>query len=322
MTLREKFVFPAILVYRVYMYIRGLRFLKKLIAEKHDDEIYLGIHYSIGDALYGLSNLKSLRERYPEKKIVVISSEHRMEILSAFDCIDRLVLLKAEDFKKLQHFLFFRILAFIGFRYGIINAYIAPYYSVYKKVSFDDNRKAVNLFRKILGLQQDSPVTYHNINRITVNSIENFEQIKDRTVIINPYSVSIKTTMSIYETFCDELIRRGYTVFTNTVGEQEAVKGSLPLKCSIQELYSIACDIPLVVSVRSGVLDLMIPSGVSMFVVYDHASILMKEVYRLDGWESKCRIQEVIVDSDEDIVSLPVKFSAFLDELKAEGRLS
>ena len=114
----------------------------------------------------------------------------------------------------------------------------------------------------------------------------------------------------------------GYVVFTNVVGQQEAVKGSHELRCSIYELYSIACQISLIVSVRSGIIDLLIPSGISMFVLYDTSDNFMREAYRLDGWNSECKIHEAFIDTPDDIKSIPEKFSVFLDELKQEGRIS
>lgn len=303
-----------------YKYLCGKYALKRIIQDKKDNDIYLAAYHSLGDTLYALSVIKAIHEKYPDKKIVVAGNGRFEEIFSSINNIDKLILFKGKKLRQLHSILSFPSLVEESSKHGIINMHVSKYYEQYRRILND--RRAMNIYRKIFDLPENAPITYHLMKTIPVSSIENFDAIKSRTVIINPYSISMPCTMTIYESMCDELVRRGFKVFTNVVGSQQALKGSEPLRCSIQELYSIACNIPLVVSIRSGILDLMIPSGISMFVVYDHTSDFMKETYRLDGWESKCRIHEVIVDTDEDLTALPEKFSVFLDELTAEGRLS
>lgn len=68
-------------------------------------------------------------------------------------------------------------------------------------------------------MREDAPVTCHKLEPEKVESIANFEAVKERIVVINPYSDTMRTTMEIYEMLCEKLISRGYYVFTNVVGD-------------------------------------------------------------------------------------------------------
>lgn len=136
------------------------------------------------------------------------------------------------------------------------------------------------------------PIACHGLSRSPVQAIENFQSIKSKICIINPYSYSMKFSEGLYEKIVQKLSNLGYVVFTNVVDNQKAIEGSEPLRASLDELFSIACEIPLVVSVRSGILDFLIPSKVNMFVVYEKWKDIDNEQLDIEGDENPYSLME------------------------------
>ena len=126
-----------------------------------------------------------------------------------------------------------------------------------------------------------------------VVSIDSFKVKKGKIIVINPFSNSMGDGyIDLWEDIADSLIQKGYILYTNVVGEQKPVKGTLPLKCSIEELYVISSQIPLVISIRSGIVDFCVSSGGDFYVIYFNnseglsplVSESMKYIYRLSDW--------------------------------------
>ena len=312
-----KFYTPAF-IKEPYKYLIGKGALDDFILEKKDNEICLVLSDSVGDNVYGLAYLDALHEFYPQKKILVIGYERYRTLLESYPQIDRLILIpdKTNQGERLKGLITHPKLVERAFSQGMIIT--TPYW--HKRLRDAQNLDCLYQFRNdILSLPGEPDITYHRITKGTVSSIHDFDKIKDKVVIINPYSKSTPRTMQLYEFFCRALIERNYYVFTNVIGNQKSVRGSEPLRCSIYELYSIAYDIPLVVSVRSGILDFLVTSNVNMFAVYEIHNAVTEyhsKAYSLNSWKCGGKIEEVCIRKPSDIDSAQEKFISFLNELR------
>ena len=337
---RKKIMLPIVLLWRLMKFvvfrmplyipshISGLIVLHKLISDKQDNEIVLVIRHGMGDLLYGMSMIDGVLKKFPDKKILIIANRKYKEVIESYPANDRIIF-KLQEYtksymRKQANFMFFKGLPEKGWSKDVIDC-IPRHYQVMLGYLIDSPRFIGTIYRlrrNIFDLPDDTPIRYHGFKPDkSLISIPDFEAIKHKIVLINPYSNSMIYTKSIYEEIVGELNRRGYVVFTNVVGEQKAVEGSLPLRCDLKEIYSIACNIPLVVSVRSGFLDLLATSGVNIFAIYDRAEYSYFSC-PLHEWKSSGRVEEVVIRNWEEKVLLPEIFSRFLDELKQEGRLS
>ncbi|MBQ7594232.1 MAG: hypothetical protein IJU48_07750 [Synergistaceae bacterium] len=290
--------------------------MPKIIADKNEDDIYIIINNRIGDILYYFSCLDATLDKYPDKKFVIIGFKPYEKLLRAFqrDNRVRLKIVSDEEFYlKFFDSVIHGQLYDKAASHNILTIFLDPR-------SYKVNLPPIHNQRKVLNLPENSPITYHGLKKEPVISIPNFEANKDKIVIINPYSNSMKTTMYLHEAVCEELTRRGYLVYTNVVGTQEVVRGSLPLRCDIYEFYSIMCETPFIVSVRSGILDFAAPSGINMFVLYDNSK---GRIYApLEEWECSGKIKNVLFNTKADVKEVIEQLSQFINELKAEGRIS
>ncbi len=318
---RKKFMLPIVILWDYRNYVRARSALKKLIADKNDDEIYLVLSNGFGDPLYGLSLLDALIDKYPDKKFIIICNSAKEKIFRTF-CRDNKVILRLtspndETRKRLIHQTKYWNAAKEALSHGIFIMHLnLAWLSI-----INSNTSLMSKFREVLDIPEEAPIKYHDLKKVVITSIPDFEKNKQKIVILNPYSSTMYTRMPLYEALCDELLRRGYLVYTNVIEDQEVIRGSQPLKCDFCEFYSIVSEISLVVSIRSGILDLAVPSGVNMFVVYEYLSGF-HNLYELGAWKCTGKIKSVVVREDNDIQGILDKFSRFLDELKAEGRIS
>ena len=287
--------------------------LKKLIAEKHDDEIYIIAGRAIGDTCYELSCTQALSERWPEKKVVIVSKEKYSKMLQSYVVNDRvkLKLFSLEDIEKIKDTTLQRFLA-------RKNHIIFPFPMAWQ---FNGEDMLCRISKDAFNLPDDSPISYPTPKREPVTSIQDFATNKHRIAVVNPYSHSMSTDITLFEAVADELHQRGFTVYTNVVGNQEIVRGTLPLRCSIYELYNIACEIPIFVSIRSGICDYLSSSGINMFVIFMWTESMYR-LFTLKCWKGSGKLREIYGSEKYSAEDIRKNFQIFLDELAQEGRLS
>lgn len=171
--------------------------------------------------------------------------------------------------------------------------------------------------RRLFGLNEDAPLQYHGLKPTPVRSIPDFESTYPRIVVLNPYSSSIVLGAAgeeFFEQACDFLNSRGYVVYTNVINDQKPVKGSLALRCPLEEMLGIAEKIPLVVSLRSGILDLLVPAGTNMFVIQNKLELFIW--WNMKNWDCSGSIKQIYYEAQPgDAEMLMERFTEFLDEL-------
>lgn len=84
--------------------------------------------------------------------------------------------------------------------------------------------------------------------------------------MFNPYSNSTKSTFKICQAIADSLKDKGYILYTNVIGKQKVLKGTLPLRCSMYEFNTIAQKIKMFVSVLSGIVDTLYNTNAKVFI--------------------------------------------------------
>lgn len=300
-----------------------------LLLVKKRNQIILAPTSAIGDTLYIFSFFNSLGEwaEKKNKKILFFSSDRYKDIVETYKKPNeriKVVYLKHLGFSHLllqmiggckDHFL----LNSFSRKCGIF----APIPNIYKDFFARTYRPqgSRHQLAHILGVSL-TPVSLHNLPAVPVKSIADFEKNKDKICVLNPYSYSMYTSLPLFEKLAEELKKNGYIVYTNIVKGQKVIEGTFALDCDLRELYSISKQIPLIVSLRSGILDYLIPSDINMFVVYNRwkVSFIQDEDYFLEEWQPKGFVYEAHSNSmsDDEIVQ---KFQKFLTQIKLEDQI-
>ena len=269
-------------------------------------QILVVLNYVIGDRVYALSFWSELCNKYGKDNVRFVTSDKYKELICEcyYPEIKNTLFLK--HYGVLMLFLQCLIVnnhcSLIARKHGIINS-TASGYNKYRKNS---NLSYRIMLSEIYNLPGDI-IDYPIIKDYPICSISKLDEIKEnnKVCIINPYSNSMSCDSLYFEIIVDYLNKKGMTVYCNLVQGQKPIKGSIPLYCPIEELYSICKKIPLFISLRSGILDYLISTGIDMFVVYTNKGDLAEWIskhFSLDEWNSNGNIEEVrLIDvSDEN----------------------
>lgn len=297
-----------------------------LLWKKKKQQIIVLPANAIGDCLYIFSFLEVLNRRVLQDhlQMVIYVSDRYKKILATYPVpLNNVVYLKHLGIK---HLLLLMLSTSSLAPKSVIIAAQNDIYASYPMSYGEYIPKEIIGARNKLSYAlrvPNNPILYHNLPKLSVSAIKNFEANKERICIVNPYSSSMTFSAILYERICEILKRKGFLVYTNVCGSQKAIEGTIPLRCSIEELYSIACDIPLIVSVRSGILDFLIPSGINMFVIYetwkDKYNMVDPKVfathYSLKEWQPKGSVQEIHMDTRTDDEKILAELCSFLKKL-------
>ena len=271
--------------------------LKETIRQKREDDIIIYLTNLIGDTVYGLAYLTAIHMTYPEKRIVVVGNLKLKNLIESYQGIDKAVYIEEKkDLKKIGSFISDNHVSERAIQHWVYNS--NPFY--FKKCSDADNPDSLYQLKKhIYRLPEDSNIDYHHLySETVVSAIKNFEDLKNKIIILNPYSNSaFEATDILFRKISYYLMENGYIVYTNVVGNQKPIYGTKELRCNIEELFNIARNISAIISIRSGILDYLAPSGVNMFVIYENCSEKLKKMYHLTSWKCCGKIHEIYPDN-------------------------
>lgn len=313
-------LFPLVAVPGSYIALLYLLLVKK------KNQIIVLPTSALGDFIYVMSfiPLMEAKCRRQQQELILYASDRYKEIIEHSQIQTRTVLLKHLGVKHLL----LLMLSFSPFSPRSVKIardfnIVASIPSSYKREFAQNNIVGARLQLSNIFDVALNPIFYHKQPIQKVKAIENFEAEKRRICIINPYSYSMHPSSSLYEDICQVLIQRGFVVYTNVIGNQQCIKGTKELHCSIEELFSIAAQIPLVVSVRSGILDYLIPANVNMFVIYENWNCVCQGAtqrdiaknYSLKEWLPQGEVKELYWNKKSDKLKIFEEFCSFLDML-------
>ncbi len=275
--------------------------LKKIQEEVENSALFI-TSYALGDVIYAMAYLKIWRAQNSGKTVVLIADPKKREVIESYSDYDKVIYYeRSTSMGKgvLVHLNGSRFYSFLGRKRGIYNTIPQQIYGG------RTGRDNLDLMKEYFQIPINSEVTYPHPQKVQIKSISDFESNKDRIVIINPYSGgrTICECVDLLNRIADVLKRRGYIVFSNIVGDQEPLEGTYPLRCGLLELYSIVDMIPMMVSVRSGIMDWLISTRAKKFVVYNAKIKKGFELFALSAWgECNCKEVHMAQMNDEEIM--------------------
>ncbi len=295
----------------------GMKLIDRICERRPTGSTVVFAGPNMGDVLYMMAFVEEYRRQNPGKRIIVATiKSYARAYLPRYGGYDEVAIIShhawtrfaklGSDF-EVSRYGYSRDVKFMQ----VLRGFSEEYVSVMSR-----------LRNIVFGVGDGAPIRYHQTPPPPgVTAIENFDEVCARVVVINPYSRSMhfrKSDFPLLSSLAEKLSRRGYLVYTNTVGDQLPVKGTKELRCSLPELYAIAGKIPLVVSTRSGVLDYIVGSGVNIYAVYFGGDLNI-DAFCLRDWECSGLIREV--NSEEFLADTEHKgVLGFLDEInRAKG---
>lgn len=113
-----------------------------------------------------------------------------------------------------------------------------------------------------------------------------------RSVILSPHAKSVTNISMCYWTRIIRHFRdKGYQVYTNVAGEEEALEGTLCLEAPLSQMQSVVERAGIFIGLRSGLCDILKSAAcrkIALYpnVYYSDTRWKMAEIYHLSGWEN------------------------------------
>ena len=297
-------------IIRTYIFVFPFLLYLKLFSKKNHK--YFFFVKTIGDTCYGLSYYKYAIEKY---QCTFFFTKNNATLIK--DCYPDLcekanvIFLNRNSFwgKQLAYAILNTKMFWHFINSGIRSVFPYSYYNnsqLIGKTYFDFLKEIPYDF------VENGAICYPAVKHNKVTSIVGFENIKDKIVVINTHSSSLEgQSVLLWERMVDILIQNGYIVYSNVIKEQKEIKNTKRLECSIYELYNICMNIPLLVSIRSGILDFTIATTCKKYAIWfnydDEANEMMKILCDLHKW-SKSNVHQVYYSHDNNVIDDFLKF--------------
>ena len=114
-----------------------------------------------------------------------------------------------------------------------------------------------------------------------------------KSVILSPYAKSVTTfSDDVWKVIIQYYTSRGYKCFTNVVGDEIPLEGTLPVSPKIPELKSVVERAGKFVGIRSGLCDVIRSVNaekIALYPDYNYCDTKWKaiDIYYLDGWDNR-----------------------------------
>lgn len=264
---------------------RGINKLNRL-KEKYPGKYRILCPFpALGDVFYAMSYLPQfLKKRDVSNYIVCVVGEGSAKVvemfghenIASFSQVDMDEIIQAELFSENDDF-------FIPHndKPYVVQLYKALYV---KMIPFEIIYKC-----GVYGL----PVKTEPVKPTILKEYSHLDKIKkNQTLIISPYAKSVSNIpMSFWEKIIADYMSRGFDIYTNTVGEEEALQGTKRIEIPLDEMQSVVEYAGHFIGLRSGLCDVIKYADCKKTVVYpdrcfSETKWKMSEIFHLDGWEN------------------------------------
>lgn len=249
----------------------------------------------IGDVCYALSFLKSFKEYYHYSDITIIGRKQLGGLYELYEGgYDKQIYMGEKQILRLTYGLSF-IEKFHDWKFSnIINTFPLPRD---RRLCKFEQVNALNMTKRIIyGLPEEILPQKPHIKPV---SNDDFVKYMDsgRKIILSPYAQTVpELPLTFWEKLADCLKDKGYSVYTNVAGSQKAIRGTVPLKCSLEEILAYADAADYFIGIRSGIFDLIVSCHCKIVVLYpeyEHAIF-----FSLKAWQMNDNIYEICCAPD------------------------
>lgn len=136
--------------------------------------------------------------------------------------------------------------------------------------------------------EPDNWGTYSRIDEIPIG----------KAAILSPYAKSVTSLPEqLWKDIVVDLIEKGYTVYTNVAGDENALEGTIPISPAINEMKSVVEQAGLFIGIRSGLCDVIRTADcrkIALYPDYYYSDTKWKaiDMYAIDTFEN------IVVEED------------------------
>ena len=274
---------PSVIAQKKERLNRGLKVLKE-IKNRHDkDFILICPYYSLGDVVNALSYYPYFaKDRGVENTTVAVIGEPSAEIacMYGYDNVEKLSWVTMTELvqaalwtKDPDCYIAHNDKPYIVDLARILSAHKTNHEKIYCCGTY--------------GL----PITTKPIHPHRFFDAAALNTIKQRkSVILSPYANSVVLLDdSLWEDIAAYYVSQGYDVYTNVVGDEQPVRGTLALTAKISEMIPIVEKAGTFIGIRSGLCDVIKFANCDKYALfpdtyYSDTKWKLIDVFELDGW--------------------------------------
>ncbi|MDR2132233.1 MAG: hypothetical protein LBP30_02680 [Clostridiales Family XIII bacterium] len=263
--------------------LRGAKTLEEIRALYPSQHLVVCPNDALGDAYWAMAFLPAYREKHGIADAAVVAVGDACRQVAEMFGAEEVVTLDETRMDELV-----QALIFTRENNAIIAHHDRPYTD--KIIKWLDRRflSFIDYYRyAVYGLDKDAPPAPPT----KLSPFENRESVpQGRSVILSPYAKSVVELPSdFWERIADDCLRRGYAVYTNGIGEEQAVRGSLPLSAPISQMLAAAEHAGTFIGIRSGLCDVLFAANCRRIVVfpdccYSTTPHKVEDFFALPGW--------------------------------------
>ena len=267
----------------VYARIYSLVVMTWLIM-KNNHTLYVYMWPHIGDVCIAMSYLKAYREQKKIDSITLLIKQQNYELCNSYEnTFDNVVFFNEKQLFKLSKSRF--VIRFLKKLHISIDKHFVcttPFLFDDRLLHSEEITAGLLTKRVIYDIKGNVSPVYPKMPTIDSEAYKLFCKEKDK-VIIAPFASSANEIENgFWEELANELMLKGYSVYTNVTKDREDIKGTKRLDCSIVELLGYAENANVFISLRSGIVDLVAGCKCKKIVIYNDYKF--PELYDLTSW--------------------------------------
>lgn len=263
--------------------LRGFDTLKRIRGKYSGQHLVVCPNKALGDVYWTFAFLPAYCKKHSIKEAVaVVIGDECRQVAELFH-VEPVLLTRAEMDEFVQALLFTRE----------SNCIIAHHDRPYTDniIRYLDKRflSFIDYYRyAVYGLDKDA----EPIPPVSHLPLKNTHQlIKDKTVILSPCAKSVVQLPNLFWlNLAEEYRNKGYLVYTNITGEENPIKGTIPLSLPINQMIAAAEYAGCFIGIRSGLCDILHTARCRKTVVfpdciYSTTPCKVEDFFALPGWD-------------------------------------
>lgn len=264
---------------------RGIHLLEKM-QEKYSDNYRIYCPFSaLGDVYYMMAYLPHFLQKKNIQEYVIFTIGHACADVVRMFGTEKVEILSQKDMDETIQAVLYT---------NDLNAYIPhqdrPYVVNLAKALYVKKISLEMIYKYgVLGLDKEC-IPYKPVKLEKYALLNQF--IRGKAVVLSPYAKSVTHISSQYwEQIIEHYRQKGYQIFTNVAGEEQALPGTARLDVKLSELQSVVEYAGTFIGLRSGLCDVIKDAKCRKIALYPDCYYSdtrwkMEEIYHLDGWEN------------------------------------
>ena len=220
--------------------------------------LYVICPHNIGDFLINGGFCHALQKKKRKQSCILISCDKFRNININFVGVSDIIYISKQGMNLIQQYIFATALYETDlYVYGHFHD------SEHIPKGPDIPSSFVELYRQnVFCLPREEHLLPPIVDDITASrkqELHSLYHISKDTVVLMPhaYSVEKPPSANLWIQLCQNLLERGYHVYTNVAGSETVVEGTLPLRVTLPELFYLADKVRCFVALRSGITDFL-----------------------------------------------------------------